>query len=73
MNDAFKRHKRFPRFIFFGIIAVAFFSLIVMLLWNWLVPSFIPRTGNKLLAGCRFAGTVKDNLFQPGQRLAKFP
>jgi len=39
MNEAFKRHKRFPRFIFFGIIAVAFFSLLVMLLWNWLVPA----------------------------------
>ena len=45
MNDKFKRHKRFPRFIFFGIAAVAFFSLLVMLLWNWLVPALFHGPG----------------------------
>jgi hypothetical protein len=34
----YKKHW-IPRMIFFGIAAIAVFSLVVMLLWNWLIPA----------------------------------
>jgi hypothetical protein len=38
------RKKHFARGIGFGIVFLAFFSLIVFLLWNWLMPAIFGLT-----------------------------
>jgi hypothetical protein len=73
MNDRIKRHKRYPRFLFFIIAAVAIASLIVMLLWNWLVPSLFHGPVISYLQAAGLLVLTKIIFSSPGRSHSSFP